>query len=49
MSDTTRQAAEAALAQAEKVTAVILPEPKAPEAVVPVARTRPWRQVRRGR
>src|SRR3712207_4538494 len=39
MSDTTRQAAEIALAQAEKVTAVILPEPSA--AVTPLEQAGP--------
>ena len=41
MSDTTRQAAEAALAQAEKVTAVILPEPKDASEVTPLDRATP--------
>jgi uncharacterized protein YaaN involved in tellurite resistance len=41
MSDTTRQAAQAALAQAEKVTAVILPEPKAPAEVTPLSQASP--------
>ena len=37
MSDTIRQKAEAALAEADKVTAVILPEPTEANAVVPLA------------
>ncbi|MDV4146034.1 MULTISPECIES: toxic anion resistance protein [Shimia] len=37
MSDTIRQKAEAALAEADKVTAVILPEPTEATAVVPLA------------
>lgn len=41
MSDTTRQAAEAALAQAEKVTAVVLPEPKGASEVTPLDRASP--------
>jgi uncharacterized protein YaaN involved in tellurite resistance len=41
MSDTTRQAAQAALAQAEKITAVILPEPKAPQEVTPLSQASP--------
>jgi len=41
MSDTTRQAAEAALAQAEKVTAVVLPEPAPAAQVTPLAQSTP--------
>ncbi|HVG47389.1 MAG TPA: toxic anion resistance protein, partial [Rubellimicrobium sp.] len=41
MSDTTRQAAEAALAQAERVTAVILPEPAPAGQVTPLAQAAP--------
>ena len=41
MSDTTRQAAEAALAQAEKVTAVVLPEPAPVAQVTPLAQAAP--------
>ena len=40
MSDTTRHAAQAALAQAERVTAVVLPEPSAVE-VTPLAQATP--------
>lgn len=41
MSDTTRQAAQAALAQAERVTAVVLPEPAPAASVVPLERAAP--------
>jgi len=41
MSDTTRHAAEAALAQAEKVTAVVLPEPAPATQVTPLAQAAP--------
>lgn len=41
MSDTTRQAAQAALAEAEKVTAVILPEPSPAAAVTPLEQATP--------
>ncbi len=37
MSETTRQKAESALAQIEEVTAVVLPEPKQADAIVPLA------------
>lgn len=37
MSDTVRQKAEAALAEVQEVTAVVLPEPAAPNAVVPLS------------
>ena len=36
MSETVRQKAEAALAQVEEVTAVVLPEPKDANAIVPL-------------
>ena len=41
MSDTTRQAAQAALAEAEKVTAVVLPEPAPATQVTPLAEAPP--------
>jgi uncharacterized protein YaaN involved in tellurite resistance len=41
MSDTTRQAAEAALAQAERVTAVVLPEPAPAAQVTALAQAAP--------
>ncbi len=41
MSDTSREAAQAALAQAEKVTAMVLPEPTPAAAVVPLEQASP--------
>jgi uncharacterized protein YaaN involved in tellurite resistance len=41
MTDTVREAAQAALAEAEKVTAVVLPEPAPAHAVVPLDRADP--------
>lgn len=41
MSDTTRQAAEAALAQAERLTAVVLPEPAPATQVTPLDQANP--------